>query len=159
EGEWGVGIDAEPALDCWALGFPGFQGMGLEPGSAPHMSFSAAGYADGGSYRFHFPDGNASIARLLVKALVPGAIPGQTAEDIVTAQVDYARLDNKDNPIAIRLNSTVVRASNIGAPTSPKGVEIIYASGKQVCKTHAKGCVLACWNMVIPYLCPDLPQP
>lgn len=158
EGEWGVGIDAEPALDCWALGFPGFQGMGLEPGSAPHMSFSAAGYADGGSYRFHFPDGNASIARLLVRALVPDAVPGQTAEDIVTAQVDYARLDNKDNPIAIRLNSTVVRASNIGAPTSPKGVEITYATGKQVFKTRAKGCVLACWNMVIPYLCPDLPQ-
>src|SRR5262249_5653926 len=54
EGEWGVGIDAEPALDCWALGFPGFQGMGLEHGSSPHMSFSAAGYAHGGSYRFHF---------------------------------------------------------------------------------------------------------
>jgi spermidine dehydrogenase len=66
EGEWRVGIDAEPALDCWALGFPGFQGMSLEPGPAPHMSYSAAGYATGGSYRFHFPDGNASIARLLV---------------------------------------------------------------------------------------------
>jgi spermidine dehydrogenase len=33
EGEWGVGIDAEPALDCWALGFPGFQGMALQPGA------------------------------------------------------------------------------------------------------------------------------
>jgi spermidine dehydrogenase len=42
-GEWGVGIDAEPALDCWALGLPGFQGMKLEPGAAPHMSYSAAG--------------------------------------------------------------------------------------------------------------------
>ncbi len=25
-GEWGVGIDAVSALDCWALGMPGFQG-------------------------------------------------------------------------------------------------------------------------------------
>lgn len=158
EGEWGVGIDAEPALDCWALGLPGFQGMGLEPGSAPHMSFSAAGYADGGSYRFHFPDGNASIARLLVRALVPDAVPGQTAEDIVTAEVDYARLDKKDNPVAIRLNSTVVKASNIGPATSAKAVEITYATGKQVFQARAKGCVLACWNMVIPFLCPDLPQ-
>jgi len=75
-GEWGVGIDAEPALDCWALGLPGFQGLQLEPGAAPHMSYSAAGYANGGSDRFHFPDGNASIARLLVRALIPSALPG-----------------------------------------------------------------------------------
>ena len=31
------------------------------------MSYSAAGYANGGPDRFHFPDGNASIARLLVR--------------------------------------------------------------------------------------------
>jgi len=156
-GEWGVGIDAEPALDCWALGLPGFQGMNLEPGSAPNMSYSAAGYANGGSYRFHFPDGNASIARLLVRALVPDAVPGHTAEDIVTAQVDYSRLDREGAPVRIRLNSTVVGARNLGASSAGQ-VEITYASGKQVAQVHAKGCVLACWNMVIPYLCPDLPQ-
>jgi spermidine dehydrogenase len=158
EGEWGVGIDAEPALDCWALGLPGFQGMGLEPGSAPHMSYSAAGYANGGSYRFHFPDGNASIARLLVRQLIPDAISGHTAEDIVTAQVDYGHLDSETAPIRLRLNSTVVRVRNVGSPTSAKEVEITYASGKQIFKVRAKGCVLACWNMAIPFLCPDLPE-
>src|SRR6266404_2733839 len=86
-GEWGVGIDAEPALDCWALGLPGFQGLWLEPGAAPHMSYSAAGYANGGSDRFHFPDGNASIARLLVRAFIPSSRPGNSVEDIVTARV------------------------------------------------------------------------
>lgn len=159
EGEWGVGIDAEPALDCWAIGLPGFQGMRLEPGSAPHMSYSAAGYANGGSYRFHFPDGNASIARLLLRELIPDAVPGHTAEDIVTAQVDYGHLDGEAAPIRLRLNSTVVRVQNVGSPASAKEVEITYASGKQVFKVRAKGCVLACWNMVIPYLCPDLPEP
>ena len=156
EGEWGVGIDAEPALDCWALGLPGFQGMGLEPGAAPHMSYSAAGYANGGSYRFHFPDGNASIARLLVRSLVPDAVPGHTAEDIVTAQVDYARLDREGASIRLRLNSTVVRVQNVGEPATAKETEITYASGKQIFTVRAKGCVLACWNMVIPYLCPEL---
>src|SRR5262249_10347675 len=29
-GEWGVGIDAESALDCWALALPGFQGLSLD---------------------------------------------------------------------------------------------------------------------------------
>ena len=71
-GEWGVGIDAVSALDVWAFGFPGFQGLELEGGAAPHMGYTAAGYADGGSYTFHFPDGNASIARLLVRDLIPG---------------------------------------------------------------------------------------
>ena len=84
-GEWGVGIDAVSALDVWAFGFPGFKGLHLEPGSAPHMGYTAAGYADGGSYTFHFPDGNASIARLLVRHLIPGSVPGDSVEDAVTA--------------------------------------------------------------------------
>jgi spermidine dehydrogenase len=157
EGEWGVGIDAEPALDCWALGLPGFQGMNLEPGAVPNMSYSAAGYANGGSYSFHFPDGNASIARLLVRSLIPDAVPGHTAEDVVMAQINYGRLDQEDARIRLRLNSTVVRARNV-ENASGKEVELTYASGKQVYKVRAKGCVLACWNMVIPFLCPDLPD-
>ena len=157
-GEWGVGIDAEPALDCWALGLPGFQGMQLEPGAAPRMSYSAAGYANGGSDRFHFPDGNASIARLLVRALIPRAIPGHSAEDIVTAPVHYDRLDAGGAPIRIRLNSTVVRVREVGEPSSAHEVEITYATGKQVYSVGAGACVLACWNMAIPYLCPDLPE-
>ncbi len=80
EGEWGVGIDAEPALDCWAMGYQGFKGLGLgERVPGPRMSYTAAGYAAGGSYRFHYPDGNATIARLLVRSLIPDAIPGSTA--------------------------------------------------------------------------------
>jgi len=153
-GEWGVGIDAEPALDCWAIGLPGFDGMKLEPGAAPHMSYTAAGYANGGSYRFHYPDGNASIARLLVRDLLPEAMPGSSAEDVVTAHADYRHLDRPDNAVKIRLNSTVVRAQNV--PRS-QTAEVTYAQGKQVFTVRGKGCVLACWNTVIPYLCPDLP--
>jgi spermidine dehydrogenase len=153
-GEWGVGIDAEPALDCWALGLPGFQGMNLDPGAAPHMSYSATGYASGGSSRFHFPDGNASIARLLVRDLIPQAMPGSTEEDVVTAQADYGRLDRDGLPVRIRLNSTVVRSRNLDGDA---GVEVAYASGDKVFTARAKNCVLACWNMAIPFLCPDLP--
>ncbi len=158
-GEWGVGVDAEPALDCWALGLPGFQGMNLEPGAAPRMSYSAAGYANGGSARFHFPDGNASIARLLVRSLIPAAMPGNSAEDVVTAQANYAVLDSPDSPVRIRLNSTVVGVRNLSKEEAlDKRVEVIYATGKDVFSVRAGGCVLACWNMVIPYLCPELPE-
>jgi spermidine dehydrogenase len=157
-GEWGVGIDAEPALDCWALGLPGFQGLQLEPGAAPRMSYSAAGYAHGGSARFHFPDGNASIARLLVRLLIPPAMPGNSVEDVVTAPVHYERLDADVSPVRIRLNSSVVRARNVQSANAAPEVEVAYASGKQLFSLRASACVLACWNMTIPYLCPDLPE-
>lgn len=157
-GEWGVGIDAEPALDCWALGLPGFQGLQLEPGAAPRMSYSAAGYANGGSARFHFPDGNASIARLLVRSLIPSAVPGNSVEDVVTAPVHYERLDVDVSPVRMRLNCTVVRVRNVGNKNATTEVEVTYATGKQLFSLRANACVLACWNMTIPYLCPDLPE-
>jgi len=157
-GEWGVGIDAESALDCWALGLPGFQGMNLDPGPAPHMSYSAAGYSTGGSQRFHFPDGNATIARLLVRELIPDAVPGHSAEDVVTAPVAYDHLDRETNGTRIRLNSTVVRAENIGGPASSQGVTVTYVANGKLITVRAGACVLACWNMTIPYLCPDLTE-
>jgi spermidine dehydrogenase len=159
QGEWGVGIDAEPALDCWAQGMPGFQGMGLERVPTPHMSYTAAGYLRGGSYNFHFPDGNASIARLLVRNMIPNAVTGGPAvEDIVTSEVDYSRLDRPGAPVRIRLNSPVVRARHLGDPQSAKEVEIAYVNGSEVHTVRAKHCVMACWITVIPYLCPDLPE-
>jgi spermidine dehydrogenase len=157
-GEWGVGIDAVSALDVWAFGFPGFQGLGLEPGSAPHMGYTAAGYADGGSYNFHFPDGNASIARLLVRDLIAESVPGHSAEDVVTARVDYSHLDRPASPVRIRLSSIVVRARNIGDAASATDVEVAYARGGEVFSVRARSCVLACYNMMIPYLCPELPD-
>ncbi|MBN9544747.1 MAG: NAD(P)-binding protein [Alphaproteobacteria bacterium] len=156
-GEWGIGIDAEPALDCWGLGLPGFQGMKLDPGSAPRMGYTAAGYADGGSYRFHFPDGNATIARLLVRNLIPAAMPGASVEDVVTARANYAALDRKGAPVRVRLSSIVVGARNIGDPANSRGVEVAYARDGHVFRVHGVHCVLASWNMMIPYICPELP--
>jgi hypothetical protein len=115
-GLYGVGIDAVPALDCWGIGLPGFQGLGLEPGPAPRMSRTAAGAATPNRepYHFHFPDGNASIARLLVRALVPEAVPGHTVEDIVTTRMNYAQLDRPGAAVRIRLGSLAVRARQVG---------------------------------------------
>jgi spermidine dehydrogenase len=157
-GEWGVGIDAVSALDVWAFSFPGFQGLKLTPGAAPHMGYTASGYADGGSYTFHFPDGNASIARLLVRDLIPASVPGNSAEDVVTARLDYARLDRPQSNVRVRLNATAVRTRHIGDPASASDVEIVYARNGALASVRAKACVLACYNMIIPYLCPDLPE-
>jgi spermidine dehydrogenase len=157
-GWWGVGIDAVSALDVWAFGFPGFQGLHLDPGAAPHMGFSASGYAaTRGSEKFHFPDGNASIARLLVRSLVPSAIPGRSAEDIVAAPADYGKLDHPGAPVRIRLGSTAVRVRNVGGPGSARSAEVVYAQNGRLTAVRGKAVVLACWNVMIPYLCPELP--
>jgi spermidine dehydrogenase len=152
-GLWGVGIDAVSALDCWGVEFSGFQGMKLEPGSIPRMGFTPAGTADtGGSKTFHFPDGNATIARLLVRNLLPEAVPGSTAEDIVTARVAYDKLDRPGAPVRLRLSSTVVHAANVSG-----GVAVTYIRSGKAYTVRARNCVLACYNMMIPYLCPELP--
>ncbi|HVO64724.1 MAG TPA: FAD/NAD(P)-binding protein [Terriglobales bacterium] len=157
-GLYGIGIDAVPALDCWAIHFPGFQGMHLDRVPGGRLSFTALGeVTPQEDYHFHFPDGNASIARLMVRSLIPEAVPGNTVEDVVTAKVDYSRLDQAENAIRIRLNSTAVRVRHLGPPESGKDVEVTYGSGTKAFTVRAKAAVLACWNMVIPYMCPDLP--
>ncbi|MGA2739042.1 MAG: NAD(P)-binding protein [Bryobacteraceae bacterium] len=158
---FGVGIDAVSALDCWAMHYPGFQGMALDRVPTQRVDFTPGGdlVEEAEPYYFHFPDGNASIARLLVRALIPGVAPGNTAEDVVTAKFDYTRLDQKDLPVRIRLNSTAVRARNLGDPASAKEVEVAYVRDKQVYTVRGKAAIMACWNMVVPYVCPELPEP
>jgi spermidine dehydrogenase len=158
-GEWAVGIDAVSALDCWPLGLPGFAGMKLAHGSIAHMGYTPAGYADtGGSPELHFPDGNATIARLLVRNLVPAAVPGTSVEDLVTAKVDYAQLDVAGSPVQLRLNSIATRVRHLGDAHSAQEVEVTYLRGGEAFTARARGCVLAGYNMMIPYLVPELPM-
>jgi spermidine dehydrogenase len=158
-GLFGVGIDAVNALDCWGMNYPGFQGMNIAPGATMRMGFTPRGEATPKpDYFFHFPDGNASIARMLVRSLIPAVAPGRTAEDIVTAKFDYSRLDTSASPVRIRLSSSVVRARHAGDPASAKEVEVAYVRDKQLYNVRGKSVVMACWNMMIPYLCQDLPE-
>jgi spermidine dehydrogenase len=158
-GEWAVGIDAVSALDVWAFQFPGFQGMKLAGGAIAQMGYTPAGYASsGGSPTLHFPDGNATIARLLVRALLPAAIPGSTAEDIVATRADYSQLDRPGSPVRLRLSSTAVRAVNIGDPAHASEVAVTYVREGRTFTARGRGCVLACYNAIIPYLCPQLPK-
>jgi spermidine dehydrogenase len=159
-GLFGVGIDAVNALDCWALGQPGFRGLNLAPGPHPRMGYTPKGFATPKDpYEFHYPDGNASIARLLVRKLVPDSAPGHNAEDVVTAKFDYTKLDRADAPVRMRLNSTVVSVKHEGQPAHSAHVEIIYVRNGRQNIVRARKVILACWNMMIPYLCPELPEP
>jgi len=108
--------------------------------------------------RLHFPDGNATIARALVRKLVPAAVPGTSVQDLVTARVDYAHLDRPGEPVRLRLNSTVVRVRNEGAPDAAKRAFVTYVRDGHAYRVRTRHCVLACYNMLIPYLAPELPE-
>ena len=158
-GLFGVGIDAVSALDCWALFQPGFIGLKLDPGPYRRMGYTPMGAAAGPqAYEFHFPDGNATIARMLVRKMIPDSAPGHDAEDVITATFDYTKLDSTDSPVRIRLNSIVVAAHHTGDPERAKQADVTYIRDGKLATVHGENVVMACWNMMIPYLCPDLPE-
>ncbi len=158
-GLYGVGIDAVPAQDAWGLGYPGFGGLRLDAKPGPGMNHDAvhAVAGDGESYFYHFPDGNATIARLLVRELVPGAVPGRSVDDLVTSRADYARLDQAHARVRVRLNSTVVRVAHEGDPAAAREVSVAYVAHGKLQRVRGARVVLACWNNVIPHICPELP--
>ncbi len=148
QGLWGVGIDAVSATTCLWSGYPGGKGL-----KALHQAAAAGGGGHNEPYIYHFPDGNASIARMLVRNLVPQSAPGSTMEDIVTAPFNYATLDHPGNKVRIRLNSTAVRVRNVGSD-----VEVGYVRGGKLVRVKARAAVLACYNMMIPYIMEGVPE-
>ncbi|MNX70305.1 protoporphyrinogen oxidase [compost metagenome] len=141
-----LSIDAVAASDAYSVGFPGFSAMNLQPISEEAQAEMEEPYI------YHFPDGNASLARLLVRSLIPAVAPGHTMDDIVLAPFDYAQLDQAKTPVRIRLNSTAVSVRNVGS-----GVNVGYSRGGQLSQVRGKHCIMACYNMIIPYLLRDLP--
>ena len=141
-----TGVDRVSAHDAMETGYPGFAGLGLpmDPVAAAEMDEP---------YIYHFPDGNASLARLMVRQLIPSVASGGTMEDIVTARFDYTRLDRADQPTRLRLESTAVHVRN-----TQDGVDIGYLKGGRLHRVHAARCVLAGYNMMIPRIMPELPE-
>jgi spermidine dehydrogenase len=150
DGDAGVGIEARSAGGALGNGLPGWHAAGLPEAEANQ------GYDE--PYIHHFPDGNASIARMLVRRFIPAIAGGNSMEDVVTARFDYSQLDQPESPVRIRLNSTATRVEHDGDPATARQVKLTYVREGQAFQVHAGACVLACNNSVIPYLCDELPK-
>ena len=142
-----MGPDIVPALEALGSEYPGFTGLGLK--DQIDTAFDEP-------YIYHFPDGNASIARLLVRSLIPGVAPGHTMDDVLLAEFDYTQLDRGGAPLRLRLNSTAVTVANARAKGGP--VDIGYVRSGELHRVQARQCVLACYNMMIPHIMPELPD-
>jgi spermidine dehydrogenase len=137
-----IGIDGVSAAEAREAGYPGFEGLGMPDTGNPELDEP---------YIYHFPDGNASLARLLVRSLIPSVAPGSTMDDVVLAPFDYSKLDIAGAPVRVRLDSTCVHVRNAGG-----GAEVVYVRGGTPHRVAANHVVLACFNMLIPYIMPEI---
>ena len=109
-------------------------------------------------YIYHFPDGNASITRALVKKMIPSIAEGKNAEELVLSKFNYSELDRFNNSVRIRLNSTVINVEHGGDPKNSSEVYIKYIKDNKSNMIRAKNVVMACYNMMIPHIVSGLPE-
>ena len=148
KGLWGVGWDAMSALEAYRNGMPGTYSLGIG-----ELENEPPGRNQ--PYIFHFPDGNAGVARALVRRLLPEAVPGTTMEDLVSARVDYERLDQARSPTRIRLLSTAV---DVRHTQDGDAADVTYVRNGAAERVRARHVILACYNNIIPHLCKEMPD-
>ena len=144
-GLWGVEWDTLSALEATRYDMPATWGLGISDLLEEDEHDEP--------YIFHFPDGNASIPRMLVRDLIPGSIPGTSMEDIVKARVDYSILDQKNANIRLRLNSTAVSMRNVDGEDK---VEIVYVKDGTAYKVRGRHGIMAGYMHMAPHICPEL---
>lgn len=159
-GSFVVGPDAIPAIYFRDNGYPGFGGLDLEDLPRDLLVNEAGGQhgrenlarAREGDPDMYFPDGNATITRLLVRSLIPGTLPGKDVDDALTAILNYQQLDKSQNACRIRLNSFVTDVRN-----EVNGrAKVTYVNGGRAHSVKGKNVILACWNTIIPYIFPEI---
>ena len=139
-------------LEAISAGAPGLRAMGW----VTNFVDSLAAMMIGGVAEIRmFPDGNASVARLIVQKLIPSVAPNmQGIADVAVAQFNYGALDRENQSVRLRLNSTVVGVREIGDDS----VVVEYVRGGNPLSVTASHCVLACYNNLIPHLCPEMSE-
>ena len=139
-------------LEAISAGAPGLRAMGW----VTNFVDSLAAMMIGGVAEIRmFPDGNASVARLIVQKLIPSVAPNmQGIADVAVAQFNYGALDRENQSVRLRLNSTVVGVRE----TADDRVVVEYVRGGNPLSVTASHCVLACYNNLIPHLCPEMSE-
>lgn len=137
-GGFGLGPDALSGYTAYA-----FDGLGPFEEDATQM----------------FPDGNASIARLIVKTLLPEAIAGNASvEDVFRNRVTFAALDRAGTSARIRLESTAIWVKHDGDPAKAESVTIAYTRGGKTYRVKARSVVMAGGSWTTKHIVRDLPE-
>ncbi|MAI78346.1 MAG: Tat pathway signal protein [Deltaproteobacteria bacterium] len=144
---WNVSV-----LEALQTGAPGLKGMGWLGEVADSLALSLLPNL---MEIYQFADGNATVARLMVLKMIPSVAPQSKGfEDVAVSRFDYEALDGEDQSTRIRLNSTVVGVREDGQGK----VEVDYVSRDKPLRVSADHVILACYNGLIPHVCPELPE-
>jgi spermidine dehydrogenase len=139
---WGVNISTLSCTEALVNGSPGLHLLGQGATVRPHRAREG-----------FFPDGTASIARLLVQQLIPQVALNAHAGNIAAAHFDYSELDRTDSRVRLRLSATALNVRR-----REKGAVVTYTEEDKIKAVSARHCVLACNHSMIPFLCPDMPE-
>ena len=149
QGLWGLGWESLSTLEAIRMGMPGTDRLGLEIEDFDSSSDDESEEP----YIFHFPDGNAGVARALLKTLIPSAVAGENMVDWTLNPVDYSQLDRSDSHVRLRLNSTAVRVEHSRDHAS---VTVDYVHQHQTFRARGKHVIMACYNNLLPHICPEM---
>lgn len=154
--ENGVGAEVLSLSEAIDAGMPGVVKLGKKYGMISDDDPGDPGYAH------HFPDGNAGFCRTIVHAMIPDVAPDvpdpESAADLVMAEFDYGALDDPENSTRIRLSSTAIEVKHEGPVGEAEKVAVTYIFDGTPRRVRASSVIMACWNMVIPFVCRDLPE-
>ncbi len=106
-----------------------------------------------------FPGGNTTIARLMVKMLIPQSIDGPASvEGVSRGSVKFEALDVRGASARIRLSSTAVSVRHDGDPAKSESLSIAYARGGTVFRVKARSAVMAGGSWTTKHIVGDLPE-
>jgi len=106
-----------------------------------------------------FPGGNTTIARLMVKSLIPAAIDGPDSVEAVThSQVNLSALDTPQTRSRIRLSATAIAVQHDGEPSKANSVNIAYLKDGKLYRVKARSAVLAGGSWTTRHIVKDLPE-
>jgi spermidine dehydrogenase len=138
-------------------------GSGLGPDGLSAYNDYAADmlhpYEAGGDAVQMFPGGNATIARLIVKTLLPTAIDGPlTVEGVTKGSVNFAQLDAPDAAVRMRLSATAISVKHEGDPAKSEAVSLVYEKGGKLLRVRARCVVMAGGSWTTKHIVRDLPE-
>ena len=106
-----------------------------------------------------FPGGNTTIARLMLKTLIPAAIDGPDSVEGVSAnQVNYSALDDPGAKTRIRVSSTAISVQHDGEADKANSVTIVYLKAGKLYRLKARSVVMAGGSWTTKHIVKDLPE-
>ena len=146
----GLGADVISAYSAYNFLLPGvigyyrYQNGGVDPTDELYLA--------------SFPGGNAGTARCFVKKIIPGAFRGEyRLADILNSPVQWEQLDRPNQPVRMRVSSTVIEVAHLDASDASKGVHVTYVRGGKLFRVRAKAAICASQQHVNRHICRDVP--